>query len=194
MEYSLSHFDGSVTWSAPCRCSKTKLSGSFGQNKSDFSASYGWILFKENIYLAKKWTENYSWNHFYFLVWSFKTLQGSCDSLYSCHLFSLKAFPLLSVIFLLWKVKITFLFDWFMFSHPGKEHISRTRKHPHLQHHRTSVCGAVVPSHPAQRPHQRSRCGRREDHQRIPTPQIPFPDHEHPAHGAVQGVCRVCHQ
>lgn len=76
----------------------------------------------------------------------------------------------------------------------GKEHILRTRKHPHLKHHWTSVRGAVVPGHPAQRPHQGSWCRRGEDHQRIPTPQIPLPDHEHPAHGAVQGVCRVCHQ
>lgn len=76
----------------------------------------------------------------------------------------------------------------------GKEYIPRTCEHPHLKHHWTSVCGAVVPRHPAQRPHKGRRCRRGEDHQRIPTPQIPLPDHEHPAYGALQGVCRVRHQ
>lgn len=76
----------------------------------------------------------------------------------------------------------------------GKEHILRPGKHPHLKHHRTAVCRAVVPGHPAQRAHQGRWRRRGEGHQRIPTPQIPLPDHEHPAHGALQGVCRVCHQ
>lgn len=52
----------------------------------------------------------------------------------------------------------------------------------------------MVPGHPAQRPHKGSRRRRREDHQRIASPEVPLPDHEHPAHGALQGVRGVRHQ
>lgn len=76
----------------------------------------------------------------------------------------------------------------------GKEHILRIGQHPHLEHHRSAVCGAMVPSHPAQRSHKGSRRRRRENYQRVASPQIPLPNHEHPAHGAVQRVRRVRHQ
>lgn len=78
-----------------------------------------------------------------------------------------------------------------MFVCAGEEHVSGSGQHPYPQHHGPSVRGAVVSRHPAQRSGQRRRRQQREDHQRLAAPQVSLPDHEHPAHGAVQGVRRV---
>ncbi|GLD54219.1 ras/Rap GTPase-activating protein SynGAP [Lates japonicus] len=47
------------------------------------------------------------------------------------------------------------------------------------------------PGHPAQPPSPRELGVGGGRSSTIPTPQIPPPDHEHPAYGAVQGVCRL---
>lgn len=76
----------------------------------------------------------------------------------------------------------------------GEKHISRTGQHPHIQHHRSAVCRAMVPCDSAQCPFQGRRCRRGENHKCLFAAQVSLPDYEHPANGTVQRVCRVCHQ
>lgn len=76
----------------------------------------------------------------------------------------------------------------------GEKHILRLGQHPHFQHHRSSVCRAMVPRHSAQRPGQRWRCGRGQNHQRLSAAQVALPDDEHLTDGALQRVRRVRHQ
>ncbi len=67
----------------------------------------------------------------------------------------------------------------------GEEHIPGLGQHSHFQHHWSSVCGAMVPRHSAQRPGQGWRCWRGQNHQRFPAAQVALSDHEHPTDGAV---------
>ncbi len=73
----------------------------------------------------------------------------------------------------------------------GEEHVSGAGQYPDPQYNGSSFRGAVVPGDPAQCSGEGWRRGQREDHQRLAAPQVPLPDHEHPSHGAVQGVRRV---
>ncbi|XP_064255527.1 ras/Rap GTPase-activating protein SynGAP isoform X13 [Passer domesticus] len=69
----------------------------------------------------------------------------------------------------------------------GQEQLRGHGEHPHRQRHRAALRRAVVPPEPAQRQQEQGR---------VPgaAGQEPLPDHEHPAHGALQGVRRVRHQ